>query len=90
MEQQSSASQTIIVASKQKSAAVAIILTLFFGPLGLLYSSVIGGIVMIFLGALVGLFTLGVGLLLVWPACIAWAVIAVNMTNKKQNNSLKR
>ena len=91
MEHQNSASQqTIVVVSKQKSSAVAVILTLFFGPLGLLYSSVIGGIVMVILGAIIGVVTLGFGLIVVWPACIVWAIVAVNIANKKQDKALNR
>jgi len=86
MEQQNQsvpAQQTIIIMGKPKSVAVAFVLTFLFGPLGLLYSSVIGGIVMILLGGFVGFITLGFGLLFVWPVCIIWAVVAANMTNKK-------
>ncbi len=86
MEQQNQANpqqQTVIVVGKPKSVAVAVILTFLFGPLGLLYASVTGGIVMIILGAIIGVVTLGIGLIAVWIACIIWAVIAANMANKK-------
>lgn len=88
--QNATAQQTIVVVTKQKSLAAAILLTIFFGPLGLLYSSVMGGIAMIVLGLLIGIFTLGVGLVIVWPICIVWAVVAVNMANKKQDKTLHR
>jgi hypothetical protein len=75
--------QTVVVVARQKSAGVAFILALLFGPLGLLYASVIGGIVMIILGAIIGFITLGFGLVIVWIASIIWSIAAVNSFNKK-------
>ncbi|MBA3829041.1 MAG: hypothetical protein H0X33_08900 [Taibaiella sp.] len=84
MEQQTQApQQTVVVISKQKSAGLAFILTFLFGPLGLLYSSVGGGIAMVIMGVIIGFVTLGFGLIFVWIACIIWAVVAVNGQNKK-------
>ncbi len=86
MEEQNQANpqqQTVIVVGKPKSVVVAFILTFLFGPLGLLYASVTGGIIMIILGGIIGVVTLGIGLIAVWVACIIWAVIAANMANKK-------
>ena len=39
----------IIIAPSTKSVGLAIVLTIFFGPLGLFYASVIGGLIMIFI-----------------------------------------
>ena len=89
MEQQKP-QQTIIVVNKQKSAAIAIVLAIFFGPLGLLYSSVLGGIIMMVLGLIIGLITFGIGLIVVWIASIIWAVVAVNIANKKQDKILNK
>jgi len=72
--------QKVIVAGK--SMAVAILLAIFFGPLGMLYSTVMGGVVMIVISILVGIFTLGFGLFLTWPICVIWAAIATNAYNK--------
>jgi hypothetical protein len=82
--------QTIIVIGKPKSVAVAILLTLFFGPLGLLYASVAGGIVLIILGVIIGIVTFGFGLIVVWIASIIWAVIAANNTNKKLGSTMRQ
>lgn len=91
MEQQKlTTPQTIIVVNKQKSAAIAILLTIFFGPLGLLYSSVIGGVVMIILGLVIGLITFGIGLVVVWVGSIIWAAVAVAMINKKQDKLIQK
>jgi len=78
--------QTVVIVGKQKSAGVAFILAFFFGPLGLLYASVTGGIVMFIFGVLISIITLGLGLVVVWIACIIWAVIAVNNTNSKASS----
>jgi hypothetical protein len=75
--------QQVIVVTRQKSVGVALLLAFFFGPLGLLYASVIGGIVMLCLGLVIGIVTFGFGLIFVWIASVIWAVVAVNMYNKK-------
>jgi hypothetical protein len=43
----------VVVNANKKSLVASIILTLFFGPLGLLYSSVSGGIIMIIVTLLI-------------------------------------
>lgn len=77
------APQTVIVINNKKSVGLALILTFFFGPLGLLYATVAGGVIMLILGVLIGVVTLGFGLIFVWIASMIWAVIAVNSTNNK-------
>jgi len=78
--QQPQFNQTIVL-GKQKSAGVAFLLTFLFGPLGLLYASVTGGIIMMLLGGIVGFLTLGLGLIPIWIICIIWAMISVNNSN---------
>jgi hypothetical protein len=73
----------VVVLAKQKSVATALLLSFFFGPLGLLYASVAGGIVMILLSIIIGIFTVGIGLIFTWIVSIIWAVLAVQMSNKK-------
>lgn len=73
--------QKVVLAGK--SMAVAILLALFFGPLGMLYSTVMGGVIMIVISLLAGIFTLGFGLLITWPICVIWAAVATNSYNKK-------
>lgn len=75
--------QTVVIVGKQKSVGVAFLLAFLFGPLGLLYASVVGGIVMMIVSALVAIVTLGFGLLITWPVCVIWAIIAANNANKK-------
>jgi len=79
--------QTIVVVGKQKSVGVAFLLAFLFGPLGLLYSSVVGGIVMLILGVVIGIITLGIGLIFIWIGSIIWAIVAANNANKNLTNS---
>ena len=72
--------QTIILADKPKSVLVAGLLTILFGPLGLLYVSVAGGLVMLVISTLVAAFTFGFGLLVTWPLCVAWGCTAAAMS----------
>lgn len=73
--------QTVVVKT-EKSMGITILLTILFGPLGMFYSTVTGAIVMIIVSGLVGVFTLGLGLIVTWPVCIIWAAISTNNYNK--------
>lgn len=73
----------IVIAKTEKSVGISLILTILFGPLGLLYSSVFGGMIMILLGLLVAVFTLGFGLIIIWPICIVWGAISASLYNRK-------
>lgn len=73
-----------VINVQEKSLLVAFLLTLFLGPLGMFYSTIIGGIVMTVVYLLVlfvSVFTLGLGLMLFFPAwivCVAWGMIAAS------------
>lgn len=54
-----------------KSVGVALVLTFFFGPLGMLYSTVLGAMVMLIVLFVGGWFVFGPFWLLLWP--LAWA-----------------
>lgn len=69
-------SQTVVVIDKGKSVAVAFLLAFLLGPLGLLYASVTGGILMIIVSAIVAVATMGLGLPVTWLISIIWAVVA--------------
>ncbi|EDQ05589.1 hypothetical protein DSM14862_02574 [Sulfitobacter indolifex] len=73
---------TIIHAKPQKSVVAAFFLTLLFGPLGLLYATVAGGIVLIILAILIGVVTFGLGALITWPVSIIWGVVAAMMSKR--------
>lgn len=64
-----------------KSLALAIILALFFGPLGLLYSTVKGAVIMFCITFVVALVTLGFGYFFMTPICAIWAALATNAHN---------
>ena len=72
-----------VVSVSTKSTGVAIILTVLFGPLGMLYSTIWGGIIMGIVSLIVGIVTLGIGLLITWPICVIWAAVAANSYNNK-------
>lgn len=74
--------QTVVTTST-KSMGVAIILTVLFGPLGMLYSTILGGIIMLVIGVPLVLITFGLGIVITWPICIIWAAVATSSFNKK-------
>ncbi|PFG17098.1 hypothetical protein ATK74_1659 [Propionicimonas paludicola] len=76
--------QTATVAGtfeRRKSVGVAFVLTFFFGPLGMFYSTVSGAIVMLLISLVMLPVTAGVGSILVWPASIIWGCVAASRTN---------
>jgi hypothetical protein len=97
-----------IVTKSPKSIGIAILLALLFGPIGLFYASVSGGLIMtitpIFL-VIVFIYGLGMesaalvewSIILIlfflstyWLINIIWAVISVNIYNKKIEDDAKR
>lgn len=72
-----------VVAVSTKNAGLGIALAVLFGPLGLLYSTIAGAIVMFFVNIVVAFFTLGFGLILTWPICGVWAYIACKNYNAR-------
>lgn len=67
----------------RKSVGLAILLALLFGPLGMLYATVWGGLIMFAVTLLVGALTLGFGFLLTWPVCVLWAALAAHNYNQR-------
>ena len=51
-----------VVVTPTKSMGIAIILTVLFGPLGMLYSTIIGGVIMLIASVILGAVTFGLGL----------------------------
>lgn len=76
----------VVVTKSPKSMGIGIALTLFFGPLGMFYSTISGALVMIVINVVVGLLTFGVGLLVTWPIGLIWTIVAI----KNYNNKLMR
>ncbi|QQX75976.1 MULTISPECIES: hypothetical protein [Aequorivita] len=79
--------QTIIVKT-QKSPGTAAILAFFFGPLGMLYATLTGAVIMFVITGLTFLFTFGFGLLITNPICAIWAYIKVKNDNESESRSL--
>ncbi|EKU70564.1 hypothetical protein [Selenomonas sp. F0473] len=73
-----------IVVQSIKNVGLAAGLALFFGPIGMLYSTIMGAVVMLIVNIIVGLFTLGFGLIVTLPIGAIWAYIAA----KKYNENL--
>ena len=73
----------VVIVKPVKSAGVAIILTVLFGPLGMFYSTILGAIIMLIITPPIAFFTLGFGLIVLWPICILWAALAASAYNKK-------
>lgn len=76
-------SMKVVMVASTKSAGVSLLLTLFLGPIGLLYSSISGGIIMLIVDLIFGLMTFGMILFVTWPITMIWGVMAVNSHNKK-------
>lgn len=67
----------------EKSMATAILLSAFFGPFGMFYSTVSGALVMLFAGGFFDVITVGIGVLFTWPGCILWSALATNAHNNR-------
>ena len=70
-----------------KSQGLGFLLTFLFGPLGLLYSTVIGAVIMILAAIAIGLFTFGFGAIFLWPIC--WIVSFVVIKNHNERVEAK-
>ena len=71
-----------VVVTPTKSVGIAVILAFLFGPLGMLYSTVIGAIVMFLLNLGAVFLTAGFGLVVTWPIGVVWAAVAASSYNK--------
>jgi hypothetical protein len=74
---------TVIQVAAQKSVAGAVVLAFFFGPLGMLYVTVSGALIMFVISFFVAFATLGLGLLITLPICAIWAGIAASSHNNR-------
>ncbi|GMV24054.1 MAG: hypothetical protein AMXMBFR58_00850 [Phycisphaerae bacterium] len=72
-----------VVVLERKSVGLAFLLTLVFGPLGMLYTTVAGAIIMLIVSSVVGALTAGIGLVVTWPICILWACLAAASRNRR-------
>lgn len=73
----------VVVLAPTKSVGIAIILTILLGPFGMFYSTILGGIIMTLISAIVFFFTFGIGVMFLWPIYIVWAALAAYYYNKR-------
>jgi hypothetical protein len=71
-----------IVVRPPKSVGLAILLTVFFGPLGMFYSTVPGAFVMMFMSFVLFFMTAGLSVFITWPICIIWGAMAADSYNR--------
>lgn len=74
---------TVIHVGSPKSVGAAVLLGLLFGPLGMLYATIPGALVMMAISFIVAIATLGLGLLITTPICAIWAGMAASSHNKR-------
>ena len=86
----SSIAPNYVVTRPTKSIGIALVLALLFGPIGLFYASITGGIVMFFVCGIInaiGLLMMGLGLIVTIPLtgimCAVWAYFSVSRYNEK-------
>lgn len=72
-----------IVVTSTKSVGVSLILTILFGPLGMFYSTIWGGIIMMVTSVILALITAGFSLIITWPICVIWGALAVSGENRR-------
>lgn len=65
----------------RKSVILALVLTAFLGPFGMLYSTLIGAIVMGVLYITLGILTVGYALIVLHPICIIWGAWSAHRDN---------
>lgn len=80
----------VIVVTATKSVGIAIILTFLFGPLGMLYSTVGGAIIMFLVTVPIGVCSGGLGLLLTHPICILWGALAASSYNSRLTRGIRQ
>jgi hypothetical protein len=71
-----------VILRPPKSVGAAVLLAFFFGPLGMLYSTVPGALVMFFVSLVLAFPTAGISLFITHPICIIWAAIAAQQYNE--------
>lgn len=79
-------SSNVVMVGTQKSVGTAFILAFLFGPLGLLYASPIGGVLMFFIGIVLFFLIPIAGAVISWIICIVWAVVAAQNANQAALN----
>jgi hypothetical protein len=68
--------------ANRKSIVLSLVLTFFFGPFGMLYSTVPGALIMLALYVALGILTLGWALVVLHPIAVIWGAIAADRANR--------
>lgn len=74
---------------EEKSMVVGLLLTFFFGPLGLLYTNIKAGVIMTALTFLLALPTLGLTLFIGWIGSMIWAAVDIDNLSKGKSPLIK-
>ena len=72
-----------IIVTPTKSIGLSLVLTFLFGSFGMLYSTIIGAIIMIIIELIVGIVTFGIGLFVTHFICMVWGAIAAHNYNQR-------
>jgi hypothetical protein len=80
---QSLNSAPVIIVREVRSVGIALLLTFLFGPLGMLYSTISGALIMIVVSVVLGIFTLGLSLFVTWPISMVWGAMAASSHNQR-------
>ena len=75
--------KTLAHTSLLKSVPIGLLLTVFLGPIGLLYATLMGGIIMIILGIVILSYPYPFPAILWWLGCCIWCVYAIEKRNRK-------
>lgn len=67
----------------RKSVGIGLLLTFLFGPIGMLYATVWGGLLMMMVNLILGFATFGIGLFFTWPIQLIWVTLSIRSYNKK-------
>ncbi|HVH11882.1 MAG TPA: hypothetical protein VM759_02465 [Longimicrobium sp.] len=79
----------VVVVNNRKSVGLSILLTFFFGPLGMAYSTVSGALIMFLVTMFAMVATLGLGLFITWPISVLWAAHAASEHNRRLTYSVQ-
>ena len=72
-----------VIVANTKSVLLSLVLTFFFGPFGMLYSTITGGLIMMVLYVVIGVPTFGWGIAVLHPIAMIWGAMATNSYNDR-------
>ena len=68
--------------AKRKSVVLSLVLTFFFGPFGMLYSTLPGALIMLVLYVVLGIITVGWAIAVLHPIAMIWGALAADRANR--------